>query len=441
MKAKNSAVVVGGGISGLTSAYELAKLGYNVTILEKNSWVGGRLYPFVKDGFMADAGAQLIGEDYHNTLKLLDELGLRNELVKLSEPSAAMYSSGKIFLLNLSGLIRYNKLNFREKRNLFRLFRKVEKTGNAKRFTFTNIEEESSFDSISIAEWTVENFSEKILEYFVQPSLTALTLVEPEKLSAFYGLTLLYSDLKSSYTLKRGLSSMISILSQQLRNYGAEIKTNCEVKEIEVEDDHVCGVEYENDNGINRIETPNVICSTPAPISSKILPSPQTEVRSSLSKVKYSSGLQIILALNECVWGKTWAILIPRSELKDIAMVSESTLKCESFASKGRGLMEVYIYGAIADKLSKQDNAEISKFVIDNLENLFPKISEKVLWSEVLQWDHVIPINSPGFSKLRGEFTVSTKGLSLAGDYLYLPSIESAVYSGINAAKRIAENG
>ena len=49
-------VVVGGGIGGLAASALLAKEGFNVTVIEKNSTVGGRARTWEKDGFRFDMG-------------------------------------------------------------------------------------------------------------------------------------------------------------------------------------------------------------------------------------------------------------------------------------------------------------------------------------------------------------------------------------------------
>jgi monoamine oxidase len=49
-------VVVGAGLGGLASAVRLAKLGYRVTVLEKNSQAGGRCSRIEVDGFKFDTG-------------------------------------------------------------------------------------------------------------------------------------------------------------------------------------------------------------------------------------------------------------------------------------------------------------------------------------------------------------------------------------------------
>ena len=48
--------VIGSGFAGLTSAIELANLGYDVTVFEKNTQIGGRARKFESDGFIFDMG-------------------------------------------------------------------------------------------------------------------------------------------------------------------------------------------------------------------------------------------------------------------------------------------------------------------------------------------------------------------------------------------------
>jgi phytoene desaturase len=57
-------LVVGAGLGGLATALRLAKKGYHVQILEKNSQPGGRLNQIKKDGFTFDTGPSFFSMSY-----------------------------------------------------------------------------------------------------------------------------------------------------------------------------------------------------------------------------------------------------------------------------------------------------------------------------------------------------------------------------------------
>ena len=64
-----NAVVIGSGFGGIASAIRLRAMNYNVTLIEKNSDLGGRARTFHKNGYTFDAGPTVITAPY-----LLEEL-------------------------------------------------------------------------------------------------------------------------------------------------------------------------------------------------------------------------------------------------------------------------------------------------------------------------------------------------------------------------------
>ena len=77
--------VVGGGISGLTSALRLAQRGYNVTIFEEKEQIGGNLAGLESGGNHYDVYPHMYGEWYHNFWNMVEgDLGRhRAELSRL----------------------------------------------------------------------------------------------------------------------------------------------------------------------------------------------------------------------------------------------------------------------------------------------------------------------------------------------------------------------
>lgn len=55
-----NAIVIGAGIGGLASAALLANRGFKVTVLEKNSAVGGKMNQISSNGYRFDTGPSLL---------------------------------------------------------------------------------------------------------------------------------------------------------------------------------------------------------------------------------------------------------------------------------------------------------------------------------------------------------------------------------------------
>lgn len=60
MSTRKHAIIIGAGIGGLSVAIHLQMAGYDVTILEKNPIVGGKMYQYEADGFRWDTGPSVI---------------------------------------------------------------------------------------------------------------------------------------------------------------------------------------------------------------------------------------------------------------------------------------------------------------------------------------------------------------------------------------------
>ena len=69
-------LVVGGGVAGLTAAFELRKRGVDVIVLEARDRVGGRTWSAVLEGAEVDWGGEWIGNGQPRVYALIKELGL-----------------------------------------------------------------------------------------------------------------------------------------------------------------------------------------------------------------------------------------------------------------------------------------------------------------------------------------------------------------------------
>ncbi|CZS98171.1 probable phytoene dehydrogenase AL-1 (carotenoid biosynthesis protein al-1) [Rhynchosporium agropyri] len=99
-----SAIVVGAGVGGIASAARLQKAGYSVTVLEKNSFTGGRCSLLQHDGYRFDQGPSLLllpklfQETFHDLDTSLEAEGV--QLLKCDPNYNMWFSDGESFELS-----------------------------------------------------------------------------------------------------------------------------------------------------------------------------------------------------------------------------------------------------------------------------------------------------------------------------------------------------
>jgi phytoene desaturase len=94
------AIVIGAGLAGLASACLLARRGYNVTVIEKNSTPGGKMQEFHKDSYRFDTGPSLFTMPFI-LKRLFEECGEQfDDHLELTEPEPLcryFFPDGTIF--------------------------------------------------------------------------------------------------------------------------------------------------------------------------------------------------------------------------------------------------------------------------------------------------------------------------------------------------------
>ena len=68
-------LIIGGGLSGLSSAIFLKNSGFQVELIEASPKLGGRTYSFNNNGFDVDNGQHILMGCYSNTLDYINLIG------------------------------------------------------------------------------------------------------------------------------------------------------------------------------------------------------------------------------------------------------------------------------------------------------------------------------------------------------------------------------
>ncbi len=91
-------LVVGGGITGLSAAWELSRAGIPTTIVEASPRFGGKLRTDLVDGFLVESGPDSFVSYRPAALRLASELGLEGDVVVPLEPRRVLIRTGGAFV-------------------------------------------------------------------------------------------------------------------------------------------------------------------------------------------------------------------------------------------------------------------------------------------------------------------------------------------------------
>ena len=95
-------IVVGGGITGLSAAHRLHQLAddseeeIQITLVEAEERLGGKLWTLHEDGFIMEAGADSIVARHEAVGTLVDELGLQDHVVHNATGISFLYRDGEL---------------------------------------------------------------------------------------------------------------------------------------------------------------------------------------------------------------------------------------------------------------------------------------------------------------------------------------------------------
>jgi uncharacterized protein with NAD-binding domain and iron-sulfur cluster len=108
--------IIGGGVAGLVAAYELAKQGQDVTVLEKHSRIGGMAGSFcLEDGHQIETYYHFICKPDRAYLEMMRELGIDTQLRWVTTKMGLFYKGGLHTLGDPVSLLRFPGLSWQDK--------------------------------------------------------------------------------------------------------------------------------------------------------------------------------------------------------------------------------------------------------------------------------------------------------------------------------------
>ena len=435
-------VVVGGGAAGLAALHTLRRAGADAVCLEASDRPGGRLASVKRDGFILDIGAQFFFRYYDTAFNLCREIGLGGDIARFPFRAALpdMRHGGltpvqvSIRLPDLPvvlrDLISFRGVSLKSLRQFLPILPVL--IAKNKKLRFTTPEKTLDLDGESFSGYVLRKGGSEVLERILQPIATCMTVGEPEDMGAGYGLALFWHLINGLWTLKNGIGSVTGRLHEMYRD---RIVSGTPVKRIVLEKGAVKGVE----TGAGLIDADAVICAVSATQALLIMPDLPDTMAGPLRTARYSRCCHVILGIEERVFPRGWyAVALPRRTGSVLAGFTDSSVKSPFYAPRGAGLVHCFTFGRHSRELNAMSDRDVIKAVVSEVRNFIPAMPDRHIFSEIYRFDEAVCLSPPGMLKamddLRKKNYRDVRGLALAGEYMYMPSVNGAMQSGIDAA-------
>lgn len=339
-----TAVVVGGGISGLTAAWELTDAGFTVTVVESAPRWGGKIGSTAIDGVRLDTGAESVLARRPEGIRLIADLGLGPDQVHPTGAQPRLLIGGRLVrlppsvvgvptgvagladLLSAAGLRRAQELNedtepVRGDVAIGQLLDQRLGPEVTDRLLepllggiYAGRSRELSFDAVAHALFGQARQPGRITDH-------AQAVARPGAGPVFAGLV-------------GGVSRLIDALVAQLRDRGADLRLNVGVRAVEPEPGGF-GLTVVHDGTTRRLRADAVVLAVPASAVGRLAP-PGPAV-DTFAQIPYAS----VAVLTVVVQGADQSVsglLIPPGEQPTIKAVTHSTTKWDWVAEQARSV-------------------------------------------------------------------------------------------------------
>ena len=435
MASNKKVIVLGAGISGLTTAYLLHNDSYDVTVLEKNDKVGGSIETVIENGLLFDRGPNSALETTPLIAQLVEELNLTEQFVYANKKGNKRYiiRNNQLHALPISPPAFIKSRLFSGKAKL-RLMKEP----------FVGKSQDGYYQSI--AEFVTRRLGQEFLDYAINPFVAGVYAGNPEDLSiksAFpklYALEEEYGGLivgtirsirkrKKRKEQSKQSTKMISfkdgmkVLPEAIANHlGSKVKLNAEVVSIKKTSDGNYGVTYNEGEQSLTLLTDIVLSTIPAYTAGELFSHFNDGLKKHLAAVYYPPVLVLYLVYNKDDIGQTldgFGFLIPSKEEESFLGAIWNSVIFPNRAEDNKVSFTLFIGGSRNPGFIYDDEEELIKTVKREFEELM-KIKGEPIHLAKRFWEKAIPQYTIGYVEHENyfdHFEKDNRGIFLSGNY------------------------
>ena len=287
-------LIVGGGISGLATAWQLDYLGNDVEVWESDSRIGGKIKTDQNDGYITEQAASMVLNFRPEVTQFLEESGLENHKL-LRTPSAKRYLINNGHLqempMKMAGMLFSPIWSLPGKLRLM-LEPFILKGGGEHESVADFIRRRLGNEMLDKAlgayiSGTLASDPEQADSYSVLPHLTALERNYGSLTAGVFARKVINkkkASITEGFSFEGGMTTLVQRLSDQL---GSRIHTTFEITEISP---HKKGwiVNAVTPNGEQSCYAKRLILSTPAAVTARLIKPLNTELHQLLNEIEYA---------------------------------------------------------------------------------------------------------------------------------------------------------
>lgn len=458
------AVIVGGGIAGLSAAYDLAKSGTPFTLIEKLPRLGGVIQTTARDGCVIEGGPDSFISQKPEALALIKELGLEQEVIGSNDHSRVTYILRRGRLVRLPEgirmivptrawpLIQSPLLGWGTKLRMgLELFRKP--VSNPDR---------------SVADFVIDHFGREALDYLAEPLLSGVYGGDPREMSVVSVLGAFAEMERTSGSLARAVlkqsrargpssaGTLFRTLKGGLGTLTAKLSEGLTARRGEVEAIERAGsgfrIRVSGDLGVNRewLDASSVILACPAWAAADLVSSLDTRLGELLNQIPYTSSVTVAMCYDAGSFdggtsdgrGAGHGFLIPRVERRRMAACTFVDAKFEGRAPANRVLLRCFFGGAGDDRVVDESDETLTGMAREELRTILG-LTAAPLFSSISRWPRSMAQYTVGHSARFKEIqarTAAIPGLYLAGNGYTGIGIPDCIRMGRAAAAGVVAN-
>jgi oxygen-dependent protoporphyrinogen oxidase len=453
-------VIVGGGISGLSAAYYLARGGVPSTILESRPRLGGVIQTEHVEGCTIEAGPDSFLSAKPAALELIRELGLADQVIGSNDRLRVTYvrKGGRLLPLpdglmmmvptRILPLLTTGLLSWRTKLRMgMELLRAPRpKPGDE-----------------SVAEFIEEHYGAEAVDYLAEPLLSGIYGGDPSQLSVasvlprFVELANQYGSLTRGVlaarakagrgapwsrhavplfrTLQGGLGQLVDAIARVIRG-NVEVR-QCRAQTIQHAE---TGFRIKVDGGW--LEADQVVVACEAHSGSALLAGVDGRLAELLGTVPYSSSMTVALGFDAADFVRAphgFGFLVPRKERRRLVACTWVGTKFSHRVPEGKVVARCFLGGMEDAAVLGEPDEAIGAMVARELREI-AGITARPLFTRISRWPRSMAQYTVGHPQRLAEMQARTPpaaGLHLAGNAYDGIGIPDCIRLGRQAAERI----